>query len=52
MDLTDPQHWKARAAEAQRGADDTTDAEQKKSLLEIVALCEEVADRFEQLKRK
>ena len=45
-DLTDPQHWARRAADARREADETTDTEQKKTLLEIAALYDQLAERL------
>jgi hypothetical protein len=44
--LADPQHWAQRAADARREAEATPDAEQKKTLLEIAALYDQLAERL------
>jgi hypothetical protein len=52
MTETDPEYWRRRAEEAKRNAEDATDPEDKKTLIEIAVLYKELANRYEQLKRK
>jgi hypothetical protein len=52
MANTDPQYWRHRAEEAKRNAEEATDPEDKKTLVEIAVLYQELANRYEQLKRK
>ena len=44
--LADPQHWAQGAADARREAEATPDAEQKKILLEIAALYDQLVEGF------
>ena len=45
--LTNPSHWRERAAEARKNAEQMSDAESKRTMLEIAAAYEKLAQRAE-----
>ena len=48
--LDDPAHWRQRAAESRRIAEQLDDPNQKKTMLEIAESYEQLANRLEQKK--
>jgi hypothetical protein len=51
MNTDDPEYWRARAEETRKVAEQISNLESKRTMLEIAASFEHIADRAEQRRR-
>jgi hypothetical protein len=50
--LNNPEHWRNRAGEARRIAQELDDAEQRKSMLEIAEAYDRIAERAKEVEKQ
>jgi hypothetical protein len=50
--LNNPEHWRKRAGEARRVAEELNDAEQRKTMFEIAEAYDRIAERAEQVEKQ